>query len=263
MQYFLDVWRQAVDLAKEVTLGYFGKSPEELGMITKLDDARFADDHQKSPVTLADQQAEQAIKQHLKKHFPEHGFIGEEEGEERSEADYKRIIDPIDGTRNFARWLPYWAILLALSYRDEIIVAIVCMPVMGDIIWATKWGGTLYNGKQVHVSTHTLSESYLAHNRHTYFTKVGKEHQFNELCKQVRYTKSCISREMAYVATGGFDVAINIGGNYYDNAPIALLVTEAGGTVTTLSWGVFGQADTSMIVSNGVVHDEVVEMLNR
>jgi len=179
-------------------------------MTTKLDDARFADDHQKSPVTLADQAAEQQIKSIIKAAFPEHGFIGEEEGEERSDAEYKRIIDPIDGTRNFARGLPYWAILLALSYKDEIIVAIVCMPILGELIWATKDGGTRANGKQVHVSTHTLAESYLAHNRHTYFTQMGKDQQFAELCTQVRYTKSCISREMAYVATGRFYVAINV-----------------------------------------------------
>jgi fructose-1,6-bisphosphatase/inositol monophosphatase family enzyme len=81
------------------------------------------------------------------------------------------------------------------------------------------------------------------------------------LCKHVRYTKSCISREMAYVATGWFDVAINVGGNYYDNAPIKLIVEEAGGTVTTLSGGEFGHDDTSMIVSNGIVHQEVLHIL--
>lgn len=185
MQYFLDIGLEAVNAAKTVTMSYRGRSPEELGMTTKLDDTRFTEDNQKSPVTIADQAAEQQMKAIIKAAFPEHGFIGEEEGEERSEADYKRIIDPIDGTRNFARGLPYWAILLALSSKDEIIVAIVCMPVLGDMIWATKDGGTRANGKQVHVSTHTLAESYLAHNRHTYFTQVGKEQQFNELCKKV------------------------------------------------------------------------------
>jgi fructose-1,6-bisphosphatase/inositol monophosphatase family enzyme len=66
---------------------------------------------------------------------------------------------------------------------------------------------------------------------------------------------------MAYVATGWFDVAINVWGNYYDNAPIKLIVEEAGGTVTTLSGGAFGKDDPSMIVSNGIVHQAVLDTL--
>jgi len=259
---FLDIGLQAVAAAKHVTMSYFGKSSEELGTVIKGDDSRFAADHQKSPVTLADQAVERTIKEIIKNHFPDHGFIGEEQGEEQGRSEYTWIIDPIDGTRNFARWLPYWWILLALSYQDEIIVAIVCMPIMGDLIWATKWGGTRAQGKQVHVTKNTIEKTYLAHNRHTYFQHLWKMAWFNALCSKVAYTKSCISREMAYVATGWFDVAINIGGNYYDNAPIKLIVEEAGGKVTTLSGGKFGRADTSMIVSNGVVHEEVVDCLN-
>lgn len=261
MQYFLDIWLEAVNSAKAITMKYRGKSSEDLEMTTKLDDLRFVADHQKSPVTRVDKTTEQQMKAIIRTAFPEHWFIWEEEWEENNTADYKRIIDPIDGTRNYVRGLPYRAILLALSYKDEIIIAIVCIPVFDQIIWATKGGGTRINGQQVTVSTKTLSEAYLVHNRHTYFADTGKEQQFAELCKKVRYTKSCISREMVYVATGWFDVAINIWGNYYDNAPIKLLVEEAGGKVTSFLWGVFGKNEVGMIVSNGLIHDEVISCL--
>lgn len=138
MEKFLEIALLAVEAAKTITLSYWGKSPEELEYETKLDDLRFVDDHQKSPVTRADKEAEHAIKDSIKKQFPDHGFVGEEEGNEHENADYKRIIDPIDGTRNFARGLPYRAILLALSCKGEIIVAVVCTPVLGDLIRAMQ-----------------------------------------------------------------------------------------------------------------------------
>jgi histidinol-phosphatase len=136
--YFLEIGRAAVEAAKQITLRAWGRSDEELETTIKQDDSRFTNDRQKSPVTKIDSAAEQQIKSIISAAFPEHGFIGEEEGEERSDAPYKRIIDPIDGTRNYVRGLPYWAILLALSHHDEIIVSIVCIPMIGDLIWATK-----------------------------------------------------------------------------------------------------------------------------
>ena len=117
LEQFLRHGREAVALAEKVTMMYFGKSAEELGVLTKQDDTRFSQDHQKSPVTLADTQAEHVIKSYLRQQFPEHGFIGEEEGVEKSSADYKWIIDPIDGTRDFSRGLPYWGILLGLEFQ--------------------------------------------------------------------------------------------------------------------------------------------------
>lgn len=200
---------------------------DDLGYHTKADDVRHAD-HQKSPVTLADQEAEHAIKTLINQHFPDHGCIGEEGGSDNEQAEYKRIIDPIDGTRNFARGLPYRAIMLALSRNDEIIVAIVCTPVLGDLVRATKGGGAFCNGKQAHVSARPLSEAYLGHARHTYFQKYGLQTQFDALCKQVWYMRSIISREMIYVVTGCLDVTVSLASSgYYDNAPFKLLVEEA------------------------------------
>jgi fructose-1,6-bisphosphatase/inositol monophosphatase family enzyme len=69
----------------------------------KSSDKRFLEQYQKSPVTLADKEAERAIKEYVGFFYPDHGFIGEEEGEEQVNSDFKWIIDPIDGTRNFAR----------------------------------------------------------------------------------------------------------------------------------------------------------------
>jgi len=89
--------------AKKLTMRYFHLTEKELDVEVKLDDSRWEHDFQKSPVTIADKKSESLIKSIIKKSFPDHGFFGEEEGEENTTSDYQRVIDPIDGTRNFAR----------------------------------------------------------------------------------------------------------------------------------------------------------------
>ena len=84
--------------------------------------------------------------------------------------------------------------------------------------------------------------------------------EFLSLCDKAWYYRSIVSWECAFVATGGIDAVIWVDSKYYDNAPFALLVTEAWGTVTTLDGWVFSQQDTSMIASNGQFHNQLIDI---
>lgn len=260
-QDFLTVALHAIAWANKITLDMYGKMVMQDSEL-KNNDARFEASYQKSPVTEVDKEVENYIKQSIREKFPHHGFIGEEFGADNQKASYKRIIDPIDGTRNFIRWLPYRATLLALSYNNDIIVSVVSVPALHHLVWATKWWWAFMNYQRLIVSNHSLTQSYIGHSRPSYFKKLWLANQYFALSEKVAYMKSCISRDMIYVASWSLDAVINAWWNYYDNAPLKLIVEEAWWKVTTMDWKKFDQWNTSMIASNGIIHDDIVATLN-
>lgn len=137
MRSFLEVGLEAVTSAQEVLLKYFDT---DLGFERKLDN---------SPVTIADREAEAVIKSIIHQRFPDHGFYGEEEGEQNETAEYTWVIDPIDGTKSYMRGLPYFATELALVKQSEIILGISNAPVLKKLLYAEKGQGTLLNGKNI------------------------------------------------------------------------------------------------------------------
>ena len=104
-----------------------------------------------TPVTQADREAEQAIRGVLGRAFPDWGFLGEEFGEAGS-GDTRWIIDPIDGTKNFIRGIPFWAVLIGLEERGEITTGVVFNPVTGDLLTARAGEGAFANGERIRVS---------------------------------------------------------------------------------------------------------------
>lgn len=259
-QDFLTIALHATALANKMTLDMYGTVVMQ-DIELKSNDERFDAAYQQSPVTDVDKQVELLIKKTIREKFPQHWFIGEEFGTENNNASYKRIIDPIDGTRNFVRWLPYRATLIALSYNNEVIVSVVSVPALNHLVWATKWWWSFMNYQRLAVSNHSLEQSYIWHSRPSYFKKLWLANQYFMLSEKVAYMKSCISRDMIYVASGSLDAVINAWWNYYDNAPLKLIVEEAWWKVTTLDWTKFDEQNTSMIASNWIIHDDIVAIL--
>ena len=168
---YLEVGIEAVSVAKQITMKYFGHIDGDLIEDEKTDD--FMSKHYKSPATVADQEAEAAIKQVIRWYFPDHGFLWEEEGDEQNNSWYTWIIDPIDATKNYMRGIDDWAILLALKRDDEVIVGISCMPVVWETICAAKGLGCFCNEKPCQVSDRVLSEAYISHERYKYYVRDG------------------------------------------------------------------------------------------
>src|SRR5574340_1287484 len=123
----------ALAAAEQVILGYFGK------------DLIINQKSNQSPVTIADQEAEQVIKKMILKKFPGSGFIGEEEGSSKPETELTWIIDPIDGTRSFIKKLPWFGTLLALVKKQELIMGISYMPQLSSLAYAIKGKGSFFN----------------------------------------------------------------------------------------------------------------------
>ena len=116
-----------------------------------------------SPVTIADQKAEEMLRKKIHRYFPDHGIIGEEFGEEDATEEWVWTIDPIDGTRSFIQGLPLFATLLSLLHKGEPVMGIICLPALGETVWAVKGKGTFSGDRQLHVSSHTkIKDSVLA-----------------------------------------------------------------------------------------------------
>ncbi len=128
--------------AGEITLRYFQRP--DLKVERKAD---------ASPVTAADRAAEAAIRRRLREAFPEHGILGEEAGEEAGDAPWRWIVDPLDGTRSFARGVPLYAVLLALAPRDgEPVLGVAHFPALRETVWAVQGRGCFWNGRPARVS---------------------------------------------------------------------------------------------------------------
>ncbi len=132
----IDVAIDAVKQAGELALKYFKTQPK---VTYKAD---------KSPVTKADIEAEKLIRGIIHRKFPDHGIIGEELPPVNVGARYQWVIDPIDGTRDFIRQIPYWAVFISVLHNNNPVVSVVYLPAIGKIITAEKSKGTYLNGIQ-------------------------------------------------------------------------------------------------------------------
>ena len=136
--------------AGKLTLRYF-----QTGIVPDL-----KSDH--TPVTLADRESERLMRRLIEASYPDHSILGEEEGETRSGATYKWILDPIDGTKSFVRGVPLYAVLVGLERDGEMIAGVINCPAVGDFLVAAQGQGCYWNGRQTQVSqTKTLHESLL------------------------------------------------------------------------------------------------------
>ncbi len=193
-------------------------------------------------VTEVDENAEQEIIYHLQKAYPDHAILGEETGLHGSEdAEYRWVIDPLDGTTNFIRGIPHFAVSIACLYKGKLEHAVIVDPVRREEFTASRGRGAQLNGHRIRVSNLTSLEGAL----------LGTGIPFKNHCddKLEAYSKTvellagqsagirrpgAASLDLAYVAAGRFDAFWEIGLSAWDMAAGALLVREAGGLVSDI-----------------------------
>ncbi len=217
----------------------------------------------KSIVTLADRESEEIIKKIISEAFPLHSIVGEETGTNGDGSDYVWHIDPIDGTRNFTKGIPLFAVSIALAYKNEVIVAVVYNPAINSLFYAEKNKGTYLNDKKVYVSKDDFAYGIVSggKSRKDVDRKLYRElvHSLPEVLKGLTIRDfGYVSLELGYVACGGFEATIQIGLHPYDFAAGTLLVQEAGGKITTFDGSPWKFPDNYFIASNGVFHDLLV-----
>src|SRR5262245_37529971 len=128
----------------------------------------------RSPVTIADRDAESLLRTALLGAFPDDGFLGEEHGEKAGTSGYRWIIDPIDGTRSFVRGIPLWATLVGLEYKGEQVAGVVEVPALGHTYRALRGDGAFRNDRRIHVSgVDVLEDALLFYSSLSWFIKAN------------------------------------------------------------------------------------------
>jgi histidinol-phosphatase len=214
-----------------------------------------------TPVTQADREAERAITGILGRAFPHCGFLGEEFGE-IGPADTRWIIDPIDGTRNFVRGIPVWAVLIALEEQGEVTAGVVLNPVSGDLYAARRGDGAFLNGEPIRVSDRRrMKDSLLLHSSLTLLRERDWWDGFIRLVDASSQTRG-FGDYYGYglLAEGKAEVYVEVDLKPWDIAAVKILVEEAGGRLTDFS-GRPTIYDGHVLASNGHVHDEALALL--
>ncbi len=224
--------------------------------------------HDKDLVTAYDKASEKAIISFIKQHYSDHAFVAEESGETH-EKRVTWIIDPLDGTVNFAHNVPVFSISIAAAIDKEIVSGVVFQPLTQELFIAEKNRGSYLNGKRLQVSkTQTLKDSLLA----TGFPYNVEENPLRCIDRfaQIQGRGIPVRRlgsaaiDMCYVAAGRFDAYWEVGLHAWDMAAGKLIVEEAGGKVTHYDGSehkIFGYEN--IVVSNGVLHAAMIEHLNQ
>ena len=212
-----------------------------------------------SPVTQVDLEVETAIREMIAERFPADAVIGEEHG--AGAGDRVWIVDPIDGTRNFADGVPIWATLLALQIDGRSELGLIAAPALGERYEAVRGGGARWNGRELRVSERKLDDAFMVYSSVDDWVERERHQSFMGMVREVRRTRGFGDFwGHMLVARGAADFMLEPALRVWDWAPITVIVEEAGGRVTTFE-GEPPSDGSSVLTSNAVVHDDVVRRL--
>jgi myo-inositol-1(or 4)-monophosphatase len=218
-------------------------------------------------VTDADFASQALIAEGLARAFPDHTLLGEEEGAVLDVSKpWRWIVDPLDGTINFAHGFPFWAVSIALEHEGRLVVGVVHNPLSHETFSTSLGRGTTRNGRPVGVSpVARLNDSLISTALPTDFASdadrlMAYMRRFSTGTHSVRRTGSS-ALNLALVAAGGFEVCYATAMNPWDAAAGVLLVREAGGIVSGLEGEAYNLYGGAILATNGHVHDESLRFL--
>lgn len=220
-------------------------------------------------VTEYDTAAEQAIITHIQSVYSTHSFLAEESGATglQNSDTIQWIIDPLDGTVNFAHNIPIFSVSIAAALRGELLCGVICQPLLDELFTASKGNGAYLNGTQLHVSaTNALAEAILV----TGFPYNIHENPRNAIGHFARIIGKGLpvrrlgsaALDLAYVAAGRFDGFWEVQLNPWDVAAGQLLIEEAGGKITHYDNSPYSMNAPTILATNGnALHDELSALL--
>lgn len=252
----LEIAKNAAYEAGEIQLSYLGKA-KEISYKSCLSDL----------VTAADQQSEEKIISIIKANYPDHCILGEETGTHcDTNSEYLWVIDPLDGTTNFAHNFPHFAVSIGLVKKDKLIMGIVYDPAKNELFWASEGNGAYLNSKEIKVSeVNKLEKALLA----TGFAQMKKEalednldHFRNFMLKsQAVRRPGAAALDICYVACGRLDGFWELKLNPWDVAAGACIAKEAGARITNFYSDDFDIYTKHILVSNNLLHHQMKEII--
>ena len=258
-RYFMSEWKLfAVDLARRA--GALLKDK-----LNQKHDVQYKGDI--NLVTEADKMSEDLIIAAIRRRFPDHGILSEESPAITSAGKLRWIIDPLDGTTNYAHGFPFFCVSIALENDGEVILGVIYDPLREDVFVAERGKGAYLNEKKMAVSTvKELSRSLLA-TGFPYDIRESKENNldyFNAMAVNVQAIRraGAAALDLAYLAAGRFDGFWELKLKPWDTAAGCLLVTEAGGTVSNIEGGKWHLLSPGLVASNSLIHEQMIKVLS-
>jgi len=250
---------KTIEIAKEAGQIIKKGFGENIAIEFKTDEANL--------VTNIDKAAERIIIDFIRKEYPDHSIIAEESGENKTNSEYTWIIDPLDGTTNFAHKLPIFAVSIGIQKGNETVIGVI-YDVMRDVVYfAEKGSGSFENGKKLSVSNNSiLSHSVLvtgfAYDRSDEYNEAIK--LFGSFLQKTRAVRRLGSAalDLCYVASGVFDGFWEANLSPWDVCAGMLLVEEADGKVTDFSNNSINVYSKQYLATNGKVHDSMIKIMN-
>jgi histidinol-phosphatase len=237
---------ELADRAAEIALGFFGGEFE----IKKKADF--------TPVTEADLRVEEMIRERLAEKFPDDAILGEEGGM-AGDASRVWIVDPIDGTKNFADGIQIWGTLIGLAVDGRPVAGVASAPGLGERYAAAINEGATLNGDAIHVSsTKNFGDALVAYGGLETWLGGDQEGAFASLVVDARRTRG-IGDFWGHmlVARGAADIMIERELRSWDTAALRIIVEEAGGRMTTMNGGEI-EDHSSVLTTNGFLHEEMI-----
>ena len=236
------------------------------------------EDDLSNPSVKQDKDSELLIIKILKNKFPDHGFLGEEFGEQNPQAMYKWIIDPIDGTNNYTGGRDSFSVSIGLEYNNEIILGVVYLPKRDELFHAIKGNGAYLNEKSIHINNkENASESII-----TYSTYPGDEHKTESLNKKIldvfpkvkyfgfsdkknldkTFGRGSMAAEFCYLACGRIDGLIRLKQKPWDVAGGCIIAKEAGAEMNNLKGNSCSVYEGDYVAANPKLLEKINNIIN-
>jgi len=217
-------------------------------------------------VSDIDKGSEERIIQRIRRRYPRHAVLAEESGGGASEAEYRWIIDPLDGTTNFLHGLPIFSVTIGVEHRGEIVAGVIYNPNMEELFVAERGSGAFLNGNRISVSGNSKLINSLVVTGFPYTIAENPDHavdHFVNFLSEARGVRRLGSAalDLAYVAMGRFDGFWEVSLQPWDMAAGVLIVREAGGRTSDFTGSPTSVYRKQIVASNGLIHDEMVRVL--
>lgn len=217
-------------------------------------------------VTEVDLASEKLIREAISTYYPRHEILGEEGGLTESRSDYRWVVDPLDGTTNYAHGYPVFCVSIALEHQGETVLGVVYDPTRDELFAAERGGGAALNNRPIRVSSvgdlmnSLLSTGFPYDIKTSSFTNLDHWANFAMNAQALR-RDGAAALDLCYVACGRFDGFWELNLSAWDTAAGALIVSEAGGRVTDFRGDKFSNYEPQIVASNGLIHDRMIEVL--
>ncbi len=231
-------------LTKELTISHKG----ELDLVTQMD-------------TLS----EQTIVTHINRHFSDHQILAEEGTHQKSNSPWRWVIDPLDGTTNYAHHFPYFCVSIAVEFEKTVVLGVIYDPIHNELFVAERGKGATLNGIPLTVSSIPKLKEALLVTGFAYNLRTDPENNLNHFTQFLMRVQGVrrmgsAALDLCYVAAGRFDGFWELNLNPWDTAAGFLIVTEAGGAVTDFSGKPFFIEGKAILATNGKIHQEMVNV---